>query len=165
MEHTPPPAPVLSRLCIVLYYNRHTIVYSGAGILVGKVAAPWRCPMLKELAFSFTDTGPGRVGSVPMLDIGYETCDVGGSICLNDIVTFIRTAISFDSPRLRSLCLYGVSALADPDPEAAFISLQNVADDVEAFAFCSPDARELLDICDMFPQAPSRYFDSSVSNW
>ncbi|KZV89975.1 hypothetical protein EXIGLDRAFT_720796 [Exidia glandulosa HHB12029] len=64
-------------------------------------------------------------------------------LSLTDVCQFVQTGLRFTSPRLRTLVLSGVSATTDPDPVAAFIAFQQLADDVSVREETSHDIRRL----------------------
>ncbi|KZV97884.1 hypothetical protein EXIGLDRAFT_832626 [Exidia glandulosa HHB12029] len=64
-------------------------------------------------------------------------------ISLADVCHFVRTGLRFAAPRLRTLALSGVSATTDPDPVAAFLAFQQLADDVSLREATSPEMRRL----------------------
>ncbi|EJD40992.1 hypothetical protein AURDEDRAFT_127367 [Auricularia subglabra TFB-10046 SS5] len=168
----PPQAPALVSLHIIFrpYRAAEQMVAGPAGprfctgIFSGMAEAPWGCPMLEEVAFSFSGPSRPREPAHCIRTCAQERdARVGpGTISLSDIATFIRTAVAFNAPRLLRLRLYGVSDLADPDPGAALSCLQTMVDEIESFDFCDPKARGLFDFQDALLQPPARHFDSAV---
>ncbi|KZV80190.1 hypothetical protein EXIGLDRAFT_845790 [Exidia glandulosa HHB12029] len=70
-------------------------------------------------------------------------CGLPCVLSLTDVCHFVQTGLRFASPRLRTLVLSGVSATTDPDPVAAFIAFQQLADDVSIREEASHDIRRL----------------------
>ncbi|EJD40987.1 hypothetical protein AURDEDRAFT_186777 [Auricularia subglabra TFB-10046 SS5] len=169
-----PYAPVLSHLQIVLpteawFYGSDTTDFSGFFWRVGPDQSPWYCPALERLDFSYLRPGGDCEPAFPMrasvggyLNHDHCACTGHGTISLSDIASFIRTALKFDAPRLRAVHLYGMSAIVDPDPAAALITLQSLTDSIEAFRCTSPDARGMFDLENSFLVPPARHFDPSV---
>ncbi|EJD40988.1 hypothetical protein AURDEDRAFT_153408 [Auricularia subglabra TFB-10046 SS5] len=170
VDAVPPEAPALVRLQIVFRHNWDSDGVSPgfSGIVGGWAQSPWHCPLLREADFSFSTPEGHRAVAYPLSsaadgpDPCHDLCAGHGTISLSDLTSFIRTAITFDAPRLRNVRLYGISSIADPDPAAAFIALQGVADDLKTFKCISPDAVGLFDFYDVFSMPPAKLFDPSL---
>ncbi|KAH7097742.1 hypothetical protein BKA62DRAFT_715411 [Auriculariales sp. MPI-PUGE-AT-0066] len=136
-----PEYPELSYIFVPRYDGRNELVR-------------WRCPRLSELRFvqlpspDVLDRCRFKMGWGPWM--GRQSrccCESGGTICIEDVATFVRQRLQFDADRLRVIGIHGFSSLhwTSVDFQGALLSLNEVAEHVDLDGEIPATSRQVLE--------------------